>query len=49
MTGLFADKTKFTKLKSDPTLTQLTALQNYLRTIYNRGEITSDVYSEAVA
>ena len=46
MTGLFADKTKFTKLKSDPTLTQLTTLQNYLRTIYNRGEITSDVYSE---
>ena len=46
MTDLFADTTKFTKLKSDPTLTQLTTLQQYLRTIYNRGEITSDIYSE---
>jgi hypothetical protein len=46
MTGLFADETKFNKLKSDPTLTQLTILQNYLRTIYKRGEITSDVFSE---
>ena len=46
MTELFADKTKFKKLKSDPTLTQLTTLQNYLRTIYNRGEITSDIFSE---
>ncbi len=46
MTDLFADTTKFTKLKSDPTLTQLTTLQQYLRTIYNCGEITSDVYSE---
>jgi hypothetical protein len=46
MTGLFADKTKFKKIKSDPTLTQLTTLQNYLRTIYNRGEITSDTFSE---
>jgi hypothetical protein len=46
MTGLFADKTKFKKLKSDPTLTQLTTLQNYLRTIYNRREITSDAFSE---
>jgi hypothetical protein len=46
MTGLFADETKFNKLKSDPTLTQLTTLQNYLRTIHKRGEITSDVFSE---
>ena len=46
MMELFADKTKFTKLNVDPTLTQLTTLQNYLQTIYNRGEITSDVYSE---
>ena len=46
MTELFADKTKFKKLKSDPTLTQLTTLQNYLRTIYNRGEITGDTFSE---
>ena len=28
LTGLFADQTKFKKLKSDPTLTQLSALQN---------------------
>ena len=46
MMELFADKTKFAKLKLHPTLTQLTTLQNYLGTIYNRGEITSDVYSE---
>ena len=46
MIKLFADKIKFTMLKEDPTLTQLTTLQNYLRTIYNRGEITSEVYSE---
>ena len=46
MIELFADKTKFTMLKEDPTLTQLATLQNYLRTIYNRGEITSEVYSE---
>ena len=46
MMELFADKTKFTKFNVDPTLTQLTTLQNYLRTIYNRGEITNDVYSE---
>ena len=46
MTGLFADQTKFRKPKSDPTLTQLSTLQNYLRTIYNRGEISTEVYSE---
>ena len=46
MMELFADKTKYTKLNVDPTLTQLTTLQNYLRIIYNRGEITNDVYSE---
>ena len=46
MMELFADKTKFTMLKEDPTLTQLTTLQNYLRTTHNRGEITSEVYSE---
>ena len=46
MMELFADKTKFTMLTEDPTLTQLATLQNYLRTIYNRGEITSEVYSE---
>ena len=46
MAGLFADRTKFKKLKSDPTLIQLSTLQNYLRTIYNRGEISTEVYSE---
>ena len=46
MTRLFADQTKFKKLKSDPILTQLSTLQNYLRTIYNRGEISTEVYSE---
>jgi hypothetical protein len=39
MTDLFSDTTKFKKVTQDTTLTQLTTLQNYLRTIYNRDEI----------
>ena len=42
MTGLFADTSKFCKVVDDNTITQLSTLQNYLRTIYNRGEITVD-------
>ena len=44
MTELFADQYKFCKVAEDHTLTQLTTLQNYLRTIHNRGEITDDEY-----
>ena len=44
MTDLFSDKTKFSKVKVDSTLTQLNSLQNYLRTILNRGEISNSEY-----
>jgi hypothetical protein len=44
MTDLFSDTTKFKKVTRDTTLTQLTTLQNYLRTIYNRDEITQVEY-----
>ena len=37
--------TKFSKLSTDSTLTQLTSLQNYLRTIHNRGEISDDKHA----
>ena len=47
MTDLFADSSKFTKLKSDPTLSQHSSLQNYLRTIMNRCEISNnDEYTD---
>ena len=45
MTELFADPSKFCKLDKNNTLTQLTTLQNYLRTIHNRGEINDDKYN----
>ena len=44
MTGLFSDTSKFKIVTNDTTLTQLTTLQNYLRKIYNRNEITKDEY-----
>ena len=44
MTDLFSYTTKFKKVTQDTTLTQLTTLQNYLRTIYNRDEITQVEY-----
>ena len=44
MTTLFSDPTKFKTVSIDNTLTQLTTLQNYLRKIYNRNEITKDQY-----
>ena len=44
MTELFSNPTKFKKVNSDTTLTQLVTLQNYLRTIYNRNEITKIDY-----
>ena len=44
MTDLFSDKTKFSKVKVDSTLTQLNSLKNYLRTILNRSEISNSEY-----
>ena len=45
MTELFADLTKFRKLDKNNTLTQLTTLQTYLRTLHNQGETNDDVYN----
>ncbi len=45
MTELFADPSKFCKLDKNDTLTQLTTLQSYLRTVHNRGEINDDEYN----
>jgi spore maturation protein CgeB len=44
MTALFADPKKFSKLHNDPSLTQLSSLQNYLRIIHNRNEIDDETY-----
>ena len=46
MTQIFSDKTKFNIVKTDPTQTQLNTLQSYLRTILNRGEITTSEYND---
>ena len=47
LTDIFSDTTKFRKLTTDPTLTQLTTLQNYLRTLKNRGELSDTEYDSA--
>ena len=45
LTGLFADTTKFLKIKNDPTFTQLTTLQQYLlQTIHKCNEIDNFTY-----
>ena len=41
---LFSDTTKFKSLYADPTNTSLSNLQSYLRKLYNRNEITEEVY-----
>ena len=43
---LFSDKTKFKRLDTDPTNTRLSTLQSYLRKLYNRNEISEEVYQE---
>ena len=45
MNQLFSVKDKFRKTHLDSTLTQLNTLQNYLRTIFNRGEISNSEYN----
>ena len=40
MTNLFSDTTKFLSVNNDSSLTQLTNLQTYLRTLLNRNEVT---------
>ena len=39
---IFKDKTKFKMLNHDPTLTNLRTMQNYLKTLLKRGEITEE-------
>ena len=40
MERLFKDQTKFKILEKDPTITQMITLQNYLRNLCNRREIS---------
>jgi hypothetical protein len=44
MTSIFSDPTKFQKLDNDPSLTQLSSLQEYLCTIHKRNEIDDIAY-----
>ena len=41
---LFIDIKKFKQIDRDPTLTQLSTLQKYPRTLYNRGELTEEQF-----
>ena len=40
MEQLFSDQRKFKVLNEDPSIRNLRTVQNYLNTLYNRGEIT---------
>ena len=40
MERLFSDQRKFKVLNEDPTIRNLRTVQNYLNTLYNRGETT---------
>ena len=44
MENLFSDKTKFKELVSDPTTSQLSSLQSYLRKLKHNKEITQAEY-----
>ena len=44
--SLFLDKSKFRLTDKDPTLTQLSSLQRYLGTVFNRGEINEDQFKK---
>ena len=43
---LFIDIKKFKQIDRDPTLTQLSTLQKYLRILYNRGELTEEQFKK---
>ena len=43
---LFIDKKKFKQVDKDPTMTQLSTLQNYLRSLFKRGELTEEQYKK---
>ena len=40
MQRIFDDASKFKKIEKDPTITRLTTVENYLKTLCKRGEIT---------
>ena len=40
MQGIFDDASKFKKIEKDPTITRLTTVQNFLKTLCKRNEIT---------
>ena len=40
MRRIFDDASKFKKIEKDPTITRLTTVENYLKTLCKRGEIT---------
>ena len=41
---LFIDKKKFKQIEKDPTMAQLSTLQNYLRSLLKQGELTEEQY-----
>ena len=43
--NIFGDSNKFKLITDDPTITRMKSLQNYLRKIHNRGELTKDEFS----
>ena len=43
---LFIDKKKFKEINEDPTMTQLSTLQNYLRSLFKRDEVTEEQYKK---
>ena len=43
---LFIDKKKFKQIDKDPTITQLSTLQKYLRSLFKRGESTEEQYEK---
>ena len=40
MQGIFDDASKFKKIEKDPTITRLTTVQNFLKTLCKRNKIT---------
>ena len=45
---LFIDKKKFKQIEKDPTMAQLSTLQNYLRSLLKQGELTEEQYQNYV-
>ena len=43
---LFSDKTKFKKIKEDPTPARLTSIQRYLKQLNKRGELSDSIFKE---